>query len=243
MELTQLNVLDTGRRVQTLLDSQPAALGTAVPAPLRAQLDTAVTQLATSGTEQESLTTATSGGIVNQVAMREALTVDFLDPMARIARFALRESPDFQTLVVPSTVTRKGEFMNKVNAIADAAAKYEQDFIDHGMPADFIAQLRAAVAALNASIETRGKQVGLLKQARQGIKDSTKAVRAVLHVMDGNMKRVLKKNQPVLANWTATKRIQATVVTPLPGGDLNATSSAPQAVATLGTTAPATPAA
>jgi hypothetical protein len=45
----------------------------------------------------------------------------------------------------------------------------------------------------------------------------------VLHVIDGIMQRALKKNQPLLANWVATKRIQATVVTPLPGGDLNAT--------------------
>jgi hypothetical protein len=243
MQLTQHNVSDTGRRVQTLLDSQSAVLGTTVPAPLRAQLDAAVTQLATSGTDQESLDSSTRGETVNQVAMRTALKVDFLDPMARIARHALRASPDFEALVVSSTVKRKGDFMNKVNAIVDAAAKHEQDFVDHGMPADFIAQLRAAVGALNASIDTRGKQVGLLKQATKGIKDSTKAVRDVLHVIDGNMKRALKKNQPVLANWVATKRIQATVVTPLPGGDLNITPSAPQpaapAVAQTVTTAPA----
>jgi hypothetical protein len=247
MELKDHNVFDTGRRVLTFLDSQSAVLGTTVPATLRAQLDTAVTQLAASGTDQESLDSSTRGEIVNQVAMRKALTVDFLDPMARIARHALRASPDFPALVVPASGLRKGDFMNKINAIVDAAAKHAQDFVDHGMPADFIAQLRAAVAALNASVDTRGKQKGLLKQAGQGIKDSTKAVRAVLHVMDGIMKRALKTNQPVLANWTATKRIQATVVTPLPGGDLNGTPSAPQpaapAAATPVTTAPAKPAA
>lgn len=243
MQLTQLNVLDTGRRVQALLDSQSAALGAAVPPLLRAQLDTAVTQLASSGQDQEGLASATPGEIVNQGAMRAALKVDFLDPMARIARHALRGSPDFQTLVVLASVTRKGEFMNKVNAVADAAAKHEQDFIDRGMPADFIAQLRAAVGALNASIERHGKQIGLSRQAGKGIKDSTKAVRDLLHVIDGNMRRVLKGNQPLLANWIATKRIQATVVTPLPGGDLAAISSAPQPAAPLGTTAPANAAA
>jgi hypothetical protein len=247
MQLTQHNVSDTGRRVQTFLDSQSAVLGTTVPATLRAQLDTAVTQLATSGQDQESLASAVRGAIASQIAMRKALKVDFLDPMARIARHALRASPDFPALVVPATGLRKGDFMTKVNAIVDAAAKHEQDFVDHGMPADFIAQLRAAVAALNASVDTRGKQKGLLKQAGQGIKDSTKALRGVLHVMDGIMKRALKTNQPVLANWTATKRIQATVVTPLPGGDLNAAPSAPQpaalAVAPNATTASAKPAA
>jgi hypothetical protein len=247
MELVQNNVSDTGRRVGALLDSESAVLGTVVPAPLRAQLDTAMTQLATSGQDQESLASSIRGEAANQVTMRKALKVDFLTPMGRIARHALRSSPDFEALVVPASVTRKGEFMNKVNAVAGAAAKHEKDFVDHGMPADFIAQLNTAVGALNASIDTRGKQKGLLTQATKGVKDSTKAVRDVLHVMDGIMKRALKKNQPLLANWVATKRIQATVVTPLPGGDLNAAPNAPQpaasAVAPVGTTASAKPAA
>ena len=247
MRLMQHNVLDTARRVQTFLASQSAVIGIAVPAPLQAQLDAAVTQLATSGQDQEILASAVRGAIASQIAMRKALKVDFLNPMARLARHALRASADFPALVVPATGLRKGDFMTKVNAVADAAAKHEKDFVDHGMPADFLAQLQAAVAALNASVETRGKQKGLLKQAGTAIKDSTKAVRDVLHVIDGNMKRVLKKNQPVLANWTATRRIQATVVTPLPNGDLNVTPIAPQPVAPAGvpvaTTAPAKPAA
>ena len=247
MELVQNNVFDTGRRVLTLLDSESAVLGTVVPAPLRAQLDTAMTQLATSGQNQESLASSVRGEAANQVTMRKALKVDFLTPMGRIARHALRTSPDFEALVVPATVTRKGEFMNKVNALVGAAAKHEKDFVDHGMPADFIVQLGTAVGALNASIDTRGKQKGLLTQATKGVKDSTKAVRDVLHVIDGIMRRALKNNQPLLANWIATRRIQATVVTPLPGGDLNAAPKAPQPAASttapVATTASAKPAA
>ncbi len=223
MELKQNNIFDTGRRVQTLLASESAALGPTVPAPLQAQLDTAMTQLATSAQDQESLASSVRGEAASQVTMRKALRVDFLTPMGRIARHALRNSPDLEALVVPASVTRKGDFMNKVNAVAGAAAKHEKDFVDHGMPADFIARLDTAVGALNASIDTRGKQKGLLTQAGKGIKDSTKAVRDVLHVMDGIMRSALKQNQPLLANWIATKRVQATVVTPLPGGDLNAT--------------------
>ena len=234
MQLTQNNVSDTGRRVQTFLGSQSAVLGTTVPATLRAQLDAAMTQLATSGQNQESLASAVRGETANQVTMRKALKVDFLTPMGRIARHALSDSPDFPALVVPSSVRRKGDFMNKVNAVSEAAAKHEKDFVDHGMPADFLAQLGTAVGALNASVDTRGNQKGLLTQASKGIKDSTKAVRDVLHVIDGIMKRALKQNQPLLANWVATKQIQATVVTPLPGGDINATP-----VATTASTKPA----
>jgi hypothetical protein len=63
MELSQHNVSDTGRRVQSLLDSESAVLGTAVPATLRTQLDMAMTQRAASGQDQESLASASPGGL------------------------------------------------------------------------------------------------------------------------------------------------------------------------------------
>src|SRR5258708_1915096 len=180
MNLADHNVSHTARRAQTFLASQSAVIGTAVPAPLQAQLDAAATQLATSGQDQESLSTAVRGEIANQIAMRKALRVDFLSPMARIARHALRASPEFATLVVTTGHLRNGDFLNKVNALADAAAKHEKDFVDHGMPADdFIAQLQATLAALNASVETSGKQKGLLKQAGKAIQASAKAGKPV----------------------------------------------------------------
>src|SRR5258708_30391007 len=109
-------------------------------------------------------------------------------------------------------------------------------------------QKMAAVAQLATSVETRSKQVGLKQQPVKTLKDSSRAVRDVVHIIDGNMRRALKKNQPLLTNWIATKRIQATVVTPLPGGDLNAAPSAvptpaPVVSAPVVTPAPAKPAA
>ena len=243
MQLTQDKVGDTGKRVQEFLDSQADALGTAVPAPLRAKLDAAMAQFNTAKQEQQALFAVVPAEIAKQNAIRKELNVDLLGPVARIVRRAFKTSPDYQAVVVPSTLTRKGEFVSKVIAAADAAAKHEKDLLDHGMPVDFVAQLRAAVGQLEVSVDARGKQVGLLKQATQGMKDSTKAIRDALHIMDGQITRQLKKNQPLLANWVATKRIQATVVTPLPGGDLSAKTTTPSTTAVAATTASAKPAA
>jgi hypothetical protein len=247
MKLTQHNVSDTARRVQVFLDTQSAAIGTTVPAPLRARLDAAVTQLSGAQLDQDTLAKSVPAEIIRQNAIRKEVSADFLIPMGRIVRRAFKTSPDFQALIVPAALTRKGDFLGKVTAAAAAATAHAQDMIDHGMPADFIAQMQTAVGQLAASIDTRAKQVGLRQQAVKAATDSTTAIRDVLHIIDGNMRRTLKTNQPLLTNWVATKRIQATVVTPLPGGDLNAPPSAPQAVAPAGvpvvTTAPAKPAA
>ena len=247
MQLSQQKVSDTGQRVLTFLDSQSSAIGTTVPAPLRARLDGAVTQLNGAQVEQETLAKAVPAEVAKQNAIRKEVSVDFLIPMGRIVRRAFKTNPDYQALIIPSGLTRKGDFLGKVTAATAAAAAHAQDMIDHGMPADFIVQMQAAVTQLTASAETRGKLVGLKQQTVKTMKEATKTIRDVVHIIDGNMRRTLKKNQPLLTNWIATKRIQATVVTPLPGGDLNATPSAPQpavsAAVPVATTAPAKPAA
>jgi hypothetical protein len=226
MQLTQDKVLDTGKRVQGFVDTQAPAIGTTVPAPLRAQLDTAVTQLSGAQVDQETLGQAAAAEIAKQDAIRKEVTTDFLIPIGRIVRRAFPTSPDFKVMIVSANLTRKGDFLNKVTTATAAAATHAQDLINNGMPADFIAQMQAAVGQLTASVDTRGKQVGLKKGATATMKQSTKAIRDGVHIIDGNMRRVLKNNQPLLTNWIATSRVQATVVTPLPGGDLSATPSA-----------------
>ena len=232
MELSQHNVFDTGRRVQTLLDSESAVFGTAVPAPLRAQLDTAMTQLAASGQDQESLASSVRGEAANQVTMRKALKVDFLTPMGRIARHALGNSPDFEALVVPASVTRKGDFMNKVNAVAGAAAKHEKDFVDHGMPADFIARTNAAADALLASVTARKTHRGQRGGATLGLKDKLSEGRALVLVLDAFVQTALKDDPALLANWNIIKRVRLVARRQLHTPDTPATTPATPAPGT-----------
>jgi hypothetical protein len=225
MRLTDQKVLDTGQRVQVFVDTQGPAIGTTVPAPLRAQLDTAVTQLSGAQVDQQTLGQAVAAEIAKQDAICKEVSADFLIPIGRIVRRAFKNSPDFKVLIVPAG-TAKGTFLGKVTTAMAAAVTHAQDLINNGMPTDFIAQMQTAVGQLTASVDTRGKQVGLKQGTVKTITQSTKAIRDVVHIIDGNMRRALKNNQPLLTNWIATKRIQATVVTPLPGGDLNPTPAA-----------------
>ena len=65
----------------------------------------------------------------------------------------------------------------------------------------------------------RAVLVGQQSAATEGAAQSVKTIRSVVKVINGALTSVLKKNAPLKANWVATKRIQATVVTPLPGGN------------------------
>ena len=230
MKTTELHVLDTGQRIQGFLDSEATAVGTAVPAPLRGQLDAAVVQGRTAQASQAILAGSIKGETATQAAIRASITTDFLRPIATAARHALADAPDFTTLVPPAKL-RKADFASTVTAVATAAAKYQQTFLDHGEPADFVVQLQAALTRFDTSTASRARLVGQQSAATESAGESVKTIRSVLKVINGALTPVLKKNAPLKANWIATKRIQATVVTPLPGGNAASTTITPTVTA------------
>jgi hypothetical protein len=243
MKLPELHVLDTGQRVQGFLDSEATALGTTVPAPLRGQLDAAVAQGRAAEAGQATLVGSVKGETATQAAIRASITTDFLRPIATAARHALKSAPDFTTLVPPAKL-RKADFASTVTAVTTVAAKYQQAFLDHGEPADFVAQLQTAVTQFEASAARRAVLVGQLTAATKSTGESVKTIRSVVKVINGALTPVLKKNAPLKANWVATKRIQATVVTPQPGGDASSTTTTTTpAVTAPVVTAPVKPAA
>lgn len=227
MQLKRSRVFDAGRRVQGFLDSEGPALGATVPETLRTQLDAAIARIAAFQLEEETLVGTPQGETANQEAMRKALYADFLQPIAGVARFALRNTPDLTTLVVSPNDLRNDEFLTKVNAVADCAATHEQLFLQHGLSADFIAQLRAAVTQIAASRDSRALRIGRLAAARAGIEEWTSELRKVLGVLNRVLTPILRKNPPLLANWVASKRVRATAVTPLPTGDAGSVTGMP----------------
>jgi hypothetical protein len=78
--------LDAFRRVQGFLDAQATALGSIIPASLRARLDGAVTQLAGLQVEQSAPAGTARGEAVNQAGLRKTFGTQFMRPIARIAK-------------------------------------------------------------------------------------------------------------------------------------------------------------
>ncbi len=242
MQLIHSNTLDALRRVQGFLDSQAAALGTLVSAMLRARLDAAVTQLTAFMAEQSAAAGVAKGETANQDAFRKDIRARFLTPMAGIARRALRLAPEFSTMVVASSTLRNGAYLNTVQTLADSAAKYEKTFVDHGMPADFLTQLRAAITQLNASKDAQARNLSRRKAATQGIVDTDKIGRAELKTLNGVIAPAIKHNAALLADWKASKKIAITL-TPMPPQPAGSAPASPTpSPAPASPTAPVAPA-
>jgi hypothetical protein len=218
MLATEVRTLDAGRRVQVFLDAQAAAIGTVVSASLRAMLDAAVTQLVGFQAQQGTAEGTAKGETVNQAALRDDLYTRFMVPIGRTAKVELRSTPEYPMLVVPAVARRKIDFLAVANKFADAAAKHVDLLVQHGMAADFLTQLQAALAQTAASADARDRNLALKKSATEGCAVATKAVRDKIGQLDGILRAAFKKNTPFLADWLASKRVRQVPVTPLPGG-------------------------
>lgn len=245
MQSTHFTVFDTGRRVQGFLDAQAAAIGTAVPTTLRVQLDDAVTQGAAFQLEQGASGAAAKGETSRQQLIRDDLFAKFLHPVEGVAKKKLKGAAtvtELSSLVISSAFKHGNKLLAKATELADAAAKYEKIFVDNGLPADFIAQLRAGIAEVTASEATRGRQLSRRTAATTGIATSDKAIRATVDSMNRVLRPALKPNPALLADWMASKRIRQLVVTPTPTGSVSALTGPAAATPPTGPVTPTTPA-
>jgi hypothetical protein len=215
MQLKVLNTTDMAHRVQGFLDAQGAAIGVAVPADLRARLDGAVTQLVASQTEQG----ISAGAAKTATAIRKDVKTRLLRPIARVAKSALKNAPDIAALIMPSGSMANGTFVSKLNSLADAATAHEKVFVDHMLPADFIAQLKAASAQLTASVESRARSIARRRAATASMIAAEKVIKDSVSVLNHVLTPLLKPNAALLADWVASKRVQQTVVNPISTGN------------------------
>jgi hypothetical protein len=238
MQGTQFKTSDAGRRVQGFLDTHAAAVGNTVPAELRTELDTAVSQLGTYMQEQESNTGAAKGETANQAVLRTDVYERFLKPIAKIVKRKLPQAPEVPELVVPTRALRANSFVAKATAVADAAANYIPIFSVNGLAADFVPQMKAAIAKITASSDLRARQLSRKSTATAELKTADKAVKTIIDQIGSVITPALKGNTDALSDWAVSKRIHQTPVTPLPTGNLNVT---PAATGTTQQPAPTTP--
>jgi hypothetical protein len=224
----QERVYDTGRRIQTFLDANDAALGTINKSGMRAELDAVVTALGQSSTTQAAGRVNAIGETANQRTLRLALRLNNMQPIASVARAKLRTVPNFQAMTLPKPDTRVVSLIAHANGMAEAAQPYSQVFIDAGLPQDFLAKLTAAADAVKASIDTRAAARGQRSGATGTLKDLVTRARLALKALNALVVPVLSadvSHSGLLAEWKSVRRVHAK------GGPVIGSEEAARAVA------------
>ena len=201
-------VLETLQGMQRFLDDNTALLGAVNSSGARKTLDDIATQLATHAVDQFGGHRTSQAETAKQRQLRLSLRSDQMRPIAEIARQKLRAQPEFTKLSLPPSRFKGAKLTAAARDMANAAQTYTDVFVQAGLAADFVAQLRAAADRLDQSLGVRRESRGQRAGATTGLQAQTTEARKIIRVIDSLVRPKLDTNEPLLRAWEVASHIQ-----------------------------------
>ena len=96
--------------------------------------------------------------------------------------------------------------MASAEAMAKAVDPKKDLFISHGLPADFVEQLRAAADAVRQTIDARATSRTIRVGATAALRSDIRAARKAVRLIDTILRRDLKGSD-TLREWESAKRV------------------------------------
>lgn len=238
MNAYQKRVLQSFRRAQGWLAARPEVTTTGTtPTALgkhAAALDSVVASVTSLAAEQESQLRGRKGSTLEAKQLREELFTYHIRATAAMASVAI---PDVvrmtETLRAPKATIDAEGLLAAADAMATASEQYADVLVETGLPADFVAQLRAATEEYRGAIDAGGNAKGGRRGATQGLKQALgRGSKAVLGITV-LVKRLLRDDAQALAEWRQITRVEVKGVQP------DASATTPPAAVEPATLAPA----
>jgi hypothetical protein len=227
MEGRQKQLIESYQRVKTFLGVHPAPAPASYAEPEQI-LEQVIAKLTDHSSEQVVGTRLGQAEKQKQLTLMRQLRERHLRPIVAIAKATMPTYPGIdRALRMPGSNFGPVRLLADAAAIRKAAELYQPVFVKNGRPADFLEQLSAAIAAVEASTDLHGTNVGRRVGAKAGISQELQAARRAVEVLDTIVKIAFEGNDVVLAEWRVAKRVRA-----LPGG------AAPAALASASAVAP-----
>jgi hypothetical protein len=212
MKHSQGQTYQAGRRIQAFLDANDSLLGSINKSATRTELDTVVDTLGWDAGMQATGRATARGESANQRTLRLALRLNHMRPIAAIAKLKLRAVPNFAALTLPKSRLTGKSLVAYATGMGGAAQPYEQVFVDAGLPADFLARLSAATAAVEASIVTRSTARGRQSKATGSLKQHELRARRLFQAFNDLVVPILSSDVShggLLAEWNSARRVTA----------------------------------
>jgi len=209
MRSRQNRVLAALHSAQGFLDKHDTLLDAVNKSGARKTLDNVAAELSGHAVIQDGGTRRAKGETANQRTLRLALRFNNMKPIAEVAKAQLRTDPNFKALTLPPSGWTGEPLVVAAVAMADTAAPHAQKFIDAGLPADFIAQLRLAADGLRSSLNSRQQNQRERVGATKGLKAMEQKGSNVLKLLDALVIPKLGVNDALIAEWKAARKIHA----------------------------------
>jgi hypothetical protein len=180
--------------------------------------------------DQEHQDRAGVGGTVTVQQLRHELWQNHLVPIAAMARSVVAITPELAAaLRVPQPTADDAKVLASANAIANIGDAHRDVLVQHGLPTNFVDELRADAAALQAAVDERRQTKSRRVGATKAIAAELKIGRVVVHTLDIVLTRVLRAQPGLFAEWRNTKRVTVKPGRPAVAPDNAATPPAEKA--------------
>lgn len=228
MQAKYKQVLESYERAQGFLAANPLPNPPVRYAEQKAELDSVVVRLHVQLGEQAAGQKESRDGTARQAALRQQLREEHLAPVARIAQALLTADPQVRrALAMPAKKLSSMRLVAEGTGFRSSAAVHEQLFIESGRPADFLARLDLAIAALHESVQERARSVARHVGATAAVQEAVVRGRRAMRMLDAMVQDAFRGNAEVLAKWRQAKRVQ---VPPGSGGGARALVPAEEGV-------------
>ena len=214
MDAYQERVLQSFRRVEGWFAANPQyvagnpSLGKQVEA-----LNGIVSRLSDHATAQNTQRAQSLLISKNETEKRRELVEHEMAPIVKVARALKGTVVGIGVLSMPKSNVTTPQLITAATAMVENAELYKDVLVESGLAADFIEQLKAATAALKASIDGRGLARASRVAATQGVESEVAVGRRVVAIIDAVVTRLIRAEPTKLAEWDQLKR-----VTLKPGG-------------------------
>jgi hypothetical protein len=196
------------RRVEGWFAANPelvagnAALGTQVEA-----LKGIVVRLTDHATAQDTQFAQSLLISKDEIDQRRVVLQHQMAPIAQVGRALRGTVPGIGVLTIPKANAPTAEIITAAEVLSQKAEIYKEVLVEHGLPADFIDQLKQAAAALKASVDGRGLARASMVAATRGVKSEVALGRRVVAIIDAVVTGLIRSNPVKLAEWRQLKRV------------------------------------
>jgi hypothetical protein len=220
MDREARSALSSFQRVQEFLAQLPTSSDAPVTLGAQAtELNEVIARLSSNSVDQEAGSRFARVHTESQRRLRKALYAEHMQPISRVAREVFGASGMDRAFRMPHQTTVNQRLLAAAGAMAEAAQKEREVFVKHGLPEDFIEQLKACAAALetarDAKVQSRRRLVTATADVQEQVKRGKKAVR----LLDAILRPRLAKDPELLAAWRSAKRVPPATAVPVSASD------------------------
>lgn len=174
---------------------------------LFATVATVVTELETHASDQTSSTGASREGTTTKAVARAALT-ETLDAINLTARAIALTTPGLDDQFrLPRKATDQA-LLAAARSFAEDAFPRKDAFISRDMPATFIEDLNAEIAAFDSAISNKNVKTGSRVEATAAIDDAIDRGMKAAQELNAIVKNKLRDDRPALAAWSSARHVE-----------------------------------